>query len=259
MEARDEVARPQAQDVPPMVEIDGLNKWFGEVQVLRDVSLSVGRGEKIVICGPAASGKSTLLRCINGLEEPEGGRICVDGIELDGTHRSLDRVRRRIGMVFRQSNLFPHLTVMGNLLLGPMCAHGAEQAALEDRAIAVLERVRLADQRLKYPSQLARGQQQRVAIARALMLAPKVLLFDEPTAALPPEMAGEVFDVIAEIADPATTMLIATQEMPFARTIADRIVYMDRGAIVDMVAPSDVFEAADEDGMQGFLSPPIRH
>jgi ABC-type polar amino acid transport system ATPase subunit len=259
MQARDEVARPNALEVTPMVEIDGLNKWFGETHVLRDISMSVGRGEKIIICGPSGSGKSTLLRCIVGLEEAEKGRLAVDGVELGGNRRSIDQVRRCTGMVFRQFNLFPHLTVMGNLLLGPMCAEDAEREALEARAVELLERVGVADQGTKFPHDLSASQQQRVAIARALMREPKVLLFDEPTAALPPDMAGDVLGVIAGLAAEGMTMLAVTNEAGFARDVADLVVYMEGGEIVDAVPPSALFDAPADDLTRAFAGRALRH
>ena len=259
MKAQDEVVRPNAQEVPPMVEIDGVSKWFGETQVLRDVTLNLDSGEKIVICGPSGSGKSILLRCINGLEVPNAGRIRVDNIEVHPRQPDIDEVRPRIGMVFRRINLFPQLALMDNLLLGPMCAEGAERSELEARASSLLERVRLGGHKAKFPAQLSCGQQQRAAIARALMLDPKVLLFDAPTAALPLDEAGEVLEVMIEIAGKDMTMLVVTHEIGFARAVADRIVYMDRGEIVETAPPAAFLDAPADDRTKRFVGQLLGH
>ena len=259
MKAQDEVVRPNAQEVTPMVEIDGLSKWFGETQVLRDVTLNVGRGEKIVICGPSGSGKSTLLRCINGLDEPDRGYIRIDNIEVSPRHPDIDEPRPRIGMVFRQINLFPHLNLVDNLLLGPMCAEGAERPELEAKAASLLERVRLGEQMAKFPAQLSSGQQQRAAIARALMQDAKVLLFDAPTAILPAEEASEVLEVMTEIPSKDMTMLVVTHEIGFARAVADLIVYMDRGEIVEAASPAVFLDAPADDGTKRFVGQLLGH
>ncbi len=242
-----------------MVELIDVNKWFGDFHVLRDINLKVGKGEKVVICGPSGSGKSTLIRCVNRLEEHQEGRIIVDGTELTADIRNIERVRRRVGMVFQQFNLFPHLSVLENLTLGPILAAHAPAAAAEERARDLLARVRIADQASKYPGQLSGGQQQRVAIARALMMQPKVMLFDEPTSALDPEMINEVLDVITELAEEGMTMVVVTHEMGFARRVADLMVFMDDGELVE-AAPPDAFFARPSNGRtQAFLSQILTH
>ena len=237
-----------------IIELVGVNKWFDDFHVLRDINLTVGRGEKVVICGPSGSGKSTLIRCINRLEEHQEGRIIVDGTELTGDVRDIERVRRRVGMVFQQFNLFPHLSVMENLTLGPVLAARAPQPVAQSRARELLERVRIADQAYKYPGQLSGGQQQRVAIARALMMQPKVMLFDEPTSALDPEMINEVLDVMVELAEQGMTMIVVTHEMGFARRVADLMVFMDDGEIVEAAPPGDFFSRPSSERTRAFLS-----
>ena len=242
-----------------IVELIDVNKWFGDFHVLRDISLKVGRGEKVVICGPSGSGKSTLIRCVNRLEEHQEGRIVVDGTELNADMRNIEQVRRRIGMVFQQFNLFPHLSVMENLTLGPVLAGGIPQAQADARARDLLERVRIADQAAKYPGQLSGGQQQRVAIARALMMQPKVMLFDEPTSALDPEMINEVLDVMTELADEGMTMMVVTHEMGFARRVADLMVFMDDGEIVEAARPDAFFAQPENERTRAFLSQILTH
>jgi general L-amino acid transport system ATP-binding protein len=215
------------------IEMTGVNKWFGAFHVLRDIDLTVARKERIVICGPSGSGKSTLIRCINRLEEHQSGRIVVDGIELTSDLRSIDAVRADAGMVFQQFNLFPHLSVMENCTLAQIWVRGRPKAEAEEVAMKFLTRVRIPEQANKYPAQLSGGQQQRVAIARALCMNPKIMLFDEPTSALDPEMIKEVLDTIRSLADDGMTMLIVTHEMGFARQVADRIIFMDEGQIIE--------------------------
>jgi general L-amino acid transport system ATP-binding protein len=239
---------------PHIVELVGVNKWYDDFHVLRDVSLTVGRGEKVVICGPSGSGKSTAIRCVNRLEEHQEGRIVVDGVELTGDLRKIDAVRRKVGMVFQSFNLFPHLSVMDNLTLGPTLAQGIAKSEAEDRAAELLRRVRIPDQARKFPGQLSGGQQQRVAIARALMLRPQVMLFDEPTSALDPEMIHEVLDVMTELAEAGMTMICVTHEMAFARKVADLVVFMDAGEIVEAAAPEQFFEAPKNERTRLFLS-----
>ncbi len=243
----------------PIIEIRGISKFFGAFQALKDVSLDVGLSERVVVCGPSGSGKSTLTRCINRLEEHETGEIIVDGVTLDGTARSLNTIRAKVGMVFQQFNLFPHLTVLENLTLGPVRA--LKKSAVEAREIAMgyLERVRIPEQADKYPRQLSGGQQQRVAIARSLCMEPKILLFDEPTSALDPEMINEVLDVMAELAGSGMTMICVTHEMGFARRVADKMVFMDHGEIVEMSGPEKFFSSPDSKRCQDFLQKILHH
>jgi general L-amino acid transport system ATP-binding protein len=227
MEAIDAGVVPQQPTREAAVQIKALNKWFGEFQVLRDVDLTLRRGEKIVICGPSGSGKSTLIRCVNALEEFQEGRIIVDGIELGPNLRRVDEVRREVGMVFQSFNLFPHLTVLENCTLAPIWVRNVPKKDAEAAAMKYLERVKIPHQAGKYPGQMSGGQQQRVAIARALTMNPKVMLFDEPTSALDPEMVKEVLDTMVDLAKEGMTMLVVTHEMGFAREVANRIVFMD--------------------------------
>ncbi|MGD9845490.1 MAG: amino acid ABC transporter ATP-binding protein [Variibacter sp.] len=238
----------------PIVELRGVNKWFDDFHVLRDINLTVGRGEKVVICGPSGSGKSTVIRCINRLEEHQEGDIVVDNVELTGDIRRIDAVRRKVGMVFQSFNLFPHLSVMDNLTLGPTLAQGVPQQEAEQRAEELLRRVRIPDQARKFPGQLSGGQQQRVAIARALMLRPQVMLFDEPTSALDPEMIHEVLDVMTELAEAGMTMICVTHEMGFARKVADLVVFMDAGEVVEAAPPQQFFENPASERTRLFLS-----
>ncbi|MCL4764780.1 MAG: amino acid ABC transporter ATP-binding protein [Hyphomicrobiaceae bacterium] len=243
----------------PAVELIGVNKWFGEFHVLRDIDLSVAQGEKIVICGPSGSGKSTLIRCINRLEEHQKGKIIVDGIELTNDLRHIDKIRSEVGMVFQSFNLFPHLTVLDNLCLAPVWVKKMPRAEAESTAMTYLERVKIPEQALKYPGQLSGGQQQRVAIARALCMNPRIMLFDEPTSALDPEMIKEVLDVMIELAGSGMTMLCVTHEMGFARSVADRIIFMDRGEIVEQGAPIPFFNDPKSERTKLFLSQILNH
>ena len=244
----------------PIITFDKVNKWYGNAfHVLRDIDLQVGRGERIVICGPSGSGKSTLIRCINRLEEHQEGRLVVDGVELSDDVKAVEQVRRQVGMVFQQFNLFPHLTVLENLTLAPMWVGRVPKKEAEERAMAQLQRVRIAEQAHKYPLQLSGGQQQRVAIARALCLTPKIMLFDEPTSALDPEMIKEVLDVMVEMAEQGITMLCVTHEMGFAKAVADRVIFMDQGQIVEQNTPHEFFKNPRTDRAQDFLSKILGH
>jgi general L-amino acid transport system ATP-binding protein len=242
-----------------MIELAGVNKWFGEYQALKNIDLTVAKGEKIVVCGPSGSGKSTMIRLINRLERHQSGRIVVDGIELRDDVRAVEAIRREVGMVFQSFNLFPHLTVLENLMLAPVWVRKAPRQESEALARQLLERVRIPEQAGKYPAQLSGGQQQRVAIARALAMRPRVMLFDEPTSALDPEMIKEVLDVIIELAREGMTMVVVTHEMGFARTVADRVVFMDRGEIVEAAPPAEFFAAPRTDRARLFLSQILGH
>ncbi|NGX94394.1 MAG: amino acid ABC transporter ATP-binding protein [Candidatus Afipia apatlaquensis] len=241
-----------------IVNISGLNKWFGDFHVLRDIDMAVGRGERIVICGPSGSGKSTLIRCINALEEFQEGRIVVDNIELGPNLRHIDAVRREVGMVFQSFNLFPHLTVLENCTLAPIWVRNIPKKDAEAAAMKYLERVRIPDKANKYPGQISGGQQQRVAIARALTMNPKVMLFDEPTSALDPEMVKEVLDTMVDLAKEGMTMLVVTHEMGFAREVADRVVFMDAGQIVEANTPDRFFSNPQHARTKLFLSQILR-
>jgi general L-amino acid transport system ATP-binding protein len=241
-------------DTPVMIELQGVHKWFGDYHALKGIDLTVHKGERIVICGPSGSGKSTLIRCINHLEAHQRGRILVDGIELKEDLRDIERVRSEVGMVFQQFNLFPHLTVLENCCLAPIWVRKTPRAQAERTAMELLERVRIPEQAHKYPGQLSGGQQQRVAIARSLCMSPRVMLFDEPTSALDPEMIKEVLDVMIELARDGMTMLCVTHEMGFARTVADRVLFMDDGEIVEENSPEQFFAAPREDRTRRFLS-----
>ena len=243
----------------PIIRFEGVNKWYGEFHVLRDIELAVAKGERIVICGPSGSGKSTLIRCVNRLEEHQAGRLVVDGIELKDDVRAVEAVRRRVGMVFQQFNLFPHLTVLDNLTLAPMWVGRMPKKEAEERALQQLARVRIAEQAAKYPLQLSGGQQQRVAIARALCLTPKIMLFDEPTSALDPEMINEVLDVMIELAGQGITMLCVTHEMGFARQVADRVLFMDQGQIVEQNSAAEFFAHPKNERTRDFLSKILAH
>jgi general L-amino acid transport system ATP-binding protein len=240
------------------VEIAGLNKWYGAFHVLRDVNLKVMRGERIVICGPSGSGKSTLLRCINRLENWQQGRVVVDGLELTDNQRAIDEVRREVGMVFQQFNLFPHLSVLDNCTLAPIWVRGMPRKDAEVIARHHLARVRIPEQADKYPGQLSGGQQQRVAIARALCMQPKIMLFDEPTSALDPEMVKEVLETMKQLAQEGMTMLCVTHEMGFAREVADRIVFMNEGKILEQGRPEDFFAHPSSERARSFLEQIIR-
>jgi general L-amino acid transport system ATP-binding protein len=235
------------------VEMIGVHKWFGDFHVLRDINLEVARGERIVICGPSGSGKSTLIRCINALEDHQRGTIRVDGVELTADLRRIDEVRRDVGMVFQHFNLFPHLTVMENLTLAPIWVRKTPKKQAEEAAMHFLTRVKIPEQADKYPGQLSGGQQQRVAIARALCMNPHIMLFDEPTSALDPEMVKEVLETMVQLAEDGMTMLVVTHEMGFARQVADRMVFMDEGQVVEMNAPEDFFANPQHERTQAFL------
>jgi len=237
----------------PAIRLISVNKWYGEFHVLRDVNLEVALGEKIVLCGPSGSGKSTLIRCVNRLEAHQAGRIFVNGVELTDNLRSVEQVRREVGMVFQHFNLFPHLTVLENCTLAPINVRKTAKPAAEAEAMKYLEKVRIAEQARKYPGQLSGGQQQRVAIARALCMKPKVMLFDEPTSALDPEMVKEVLDTMAALARDGMTMMCVTHEMGFARQVADRVIFMDQGQIVEIAPPQEFFSAPRHERTKNFL------
>ena len=243
----------------PIIEIRHLDKFFGEFQALNDVSLTVHAGERMVVCGPSGSGKSTLLRCINRLEEPSAGRLVVDGIELTGAKENLRRVRTEVGMVFQQFNLFPHLTVLDNLTLGPMRVRRISRSEATERARKYLDRVHIPEQADKYPAQLSGGQLQRVAIARSLCMEPRIMLFDEPTSALDPEMINEVLDVMVELARSGMTMVCVTHEMGFARKVADTMVFMDNGEIVESSPPKAFFSNPSSKRCRMFLDRVLEH
>jgi general L-amino acid transport system ATP-binding protein len=244
---------------PPIIQLRGVSKWFGALQVLREVDLDIQAGERVVICGPSGSGKSTLIRCINRLEPHDAGTITVDGTLLDDDERHVQAIRREVGMVFQSFNLFPHLTVLENCALPQIRVRGTPRAQAQAKAMSYLERVRIPEQAGKYPSQLSGGQQQRVAIARSLCMEPKILLFDEPTSALDPEMIKEVLDVIVDLAGSGKTMVVVTHEMGFARKVADRVVFMDAGRIVEQGPPSQIFGAPHSDRTKLFLSKILDH
>lgn len=241
------------------IELVDVNKWFDSFHALKDINLTVDAGQKVVICGPSGSGKSTVVRCINRLEHHQSGTIRVDGVELTHDPKTVAAIRSDVGMVFQQFNLFPHLTVMDNLVLGPMKARGLSRKDAEARAIHYLERVHIPEQADKRPGQLSGGQQQRVAIARSLCMEPKILLFDEPTSALDPEMISEVLDVISELADEGMTMVVVTHEMGFARKVADLMVFMDGGEIVEKAPSAQFFEAPETQRCRDFLGQILRH
>lgn len=241
------------------IEITKLNKWYDDFHVLKDIDLTTQFGEKIVICGPSGSGKSTLVRCINHLEQHQKGVIRVDGVELTDDKSSVARIRAEVGMVFQQFNLFPHLTVLQNLTLGPMKARGKSRKEAEEHAMMYLERVKIPEQADKRPGQLSGGQQQRVAIARSLCMEPKIMLFDEPTSALDPEMISEVLDVIVGLAQDGMTMIVVTHEMGFARRASDRMIFMDEGRIVESAPPEEFFEAPKTARCQTFLKQILQH
>jgi general L-amino acid transport system ATP-binding protein len=252
------VASAARADAPPAILMDKVNKWYGAMHVLRDVSLNVAEGERVVVCGPSGSGKSTMIRCINRLEQHQEGRIVVDGMELTGDLRNLDAIRREVGMVFQSFNLFPHLTVLENCTLAPIWVRRMPKKDAEELAMEYLTRVKIPEQAKKYPGQLSGGQQQRVAIARALCMKPKIMLFDEPTSALDPEMIKEVLDTMVMLADTGMTMICVTHEMGFARQVADRVVFMDRGEVVESGAPNEVFNDPKTDRLRMFLSQILR-
>ncbi|HET9669331.1 MAG TPA: amino acid ABC transporter ATP-binding protein [Casimicrobiaceae bacterium] len=248
-----EAGAPSAREGAAVaVRMEGVDKWFGAFQALKNIDLTVASGERIVICGPSGSGKSTLIRCINQLEVIQKGRIVVDGIDLSG-RRNIDAIRHEVGMVFQQFNLFPHMTVLENCILAPMKVRHVSRKEAEATARRYLERVRIPEQAEKYPAQLSGGQQQRVAIARALCMNPKVMLFDEPTSALDPEMVKEVLDTMIDLANEGMTMLVVTHEMNFARSVADRVIFMDLGEIVEAAPPKEFFENPKHERTRAFL------
>ena len=244
------------QPVSPegIIQMQGVNKWYGQFHVLKDINLNVKQGERIVLCGPSGSGKSTTIRCLNRLEEHQQGRIVVDGVELTNDLKQIEAIRREVGMVFQHFNLFPHLTILQNCTLAPMWVRKMPKRQAEEIAMHYLERVRIPEQAHKFPGQLSGGQQQRVAIARALCMKPKIMLFDEPTSALDPEMVKEVLDTMIGLAEDGMTMLCVTHEMGFARTVANRVIFMDKGEIVEQAAPNDFFDNPQSDRTRMFLS-----
>jgi general L-amino acid transport system ATP-binding protein len=245
--------RPESVGAP-IIQIIGMHKWFGEFHVLQDVNLEVARGERIVICGPSGSGKSTLIRCINRLEEHQRGQIIVDGIELTNDLKNIEKIRAEVGMVFQHFNLFPHLTILENLTLGPIWVRKTPKKEAEETAMVYLEKVHIAEQAKKFPGQLSGGQQQRVAIARSLCMKPNIMLFDEPTSALDPEMVKEVLDVMINLAREGMTMLVVSHEMGFAKSVAHRVMFMDFGRIVEQNTPKAFFDHPQHDRTKLFLS-----
>ncbi len=242
-----------------LIQIISMHKWYGDFHVLKDINLNVTRGERIVICGPSGSGKSTMIRCINRLEEHQKGQIIVDGIELTNDLKQIDAIRREVGMVFQHFNLFPHLTVLENCTLGPIWVRQTPKAEAEEAAMNYLSKVKIPEQANKYPGQLSGGQQQRVAIARSLCMNPRIMLFDEPTSALDPEMIKEVLDTMIELAETGMTMLCVTHEMGFAKTVADRVIFMDVGEIIESNEPHEFFENPQHDRTKLFLSQILGH
>ncbi|MCV2402080.1 amino acid ABC transporter ATP-binding protein [Marinomonas sp. C2222] len=242
-----------------MIEFNDVNKWYGDFHVLKNINFSIKKGERIVVCGPSGSGKSTMTRCINRLEEHQKGSIIVDGIEMNDNLKNIEAIRKDVGMVFQHFNLFPHLTILENLTLAPIWVRKTPKKEAEEMAMHYLERVKIANQALKYPGQLSGGQQQRVAIARGLCMQPRIMLFDEPTSALDPEMIKEVLDVMVQLADEGMTMVCVTHEMGFAKTVADRVVFMDAGEIVEANEPNEFFNNPQQDRTQNFLSQILNH
>ncbi|MDZ4021791.1 amino acid ABC transporter ATP-binding protein [Pseudomonas sichuanensis] len=238
----------------PIIQIRDMNKWYGQFHVLKNINLNVQQGERIVLCGPSGSGKSTTIRCLNRLEEHQQGQIVVDGVELTNDLKQIEAIRREVGMVFQHFNLFPHLTILENCTLAPMWVRKMPRQRAEEIAMHYLERVRIPDQAHKYPGQLSGGQQQRVAIARALCMKPKIMLFDEPTSALDPEMVKEVLDTMVSLAEDGMTMLCVTHEMGFARTVANRVIFMDKGEIVEQATPDEFFDNPQNIRTRTFLS-----
>ncbi|RBI84363.1 amino acid ABC transporter ATP-binding protein [Rhodosalinus halophilus] len=266
-----EIPQPHPENLTPIdrshmqvsdeeaIEIVGMNKWFGQFHVLRDIDLTVYRGERIVICGPSGSGKSTLIRCINALEEHQKGKIVVDGTELSSNLRNIDTIRSEVGMVFQHFNLFPHLTILENCTLAPIWVRKTPKKEAEETAMHFLTKVKIPEQAHKYPGQLSGGQQQRVAIARSLCMRPKIMLFDEPTSALDPEMIKEVLDTMIELAEEGMTMLVVTHEMGFARQVANRVIFMDQGQIVEQNEPEAFFGNPQNERTKLFLSQILGH
>ncbi len=252
-----EVAPAEGDDAA--IQMIGVHKWFGDFHVLKDINLTVHRGERIVVCGPSGSGKSTMIRCINRLEEHQKGRIVVDGIEITNDIKRIDEIRREVGMVFQHFNLFPHLTVLENLALAPIWVRKLPRVEAEAIAMKLLVRVKIPEQAHKYPGQLSGGQQQRVAIARSLCMSPKIMLFDEPTSALDPEMIKEVLDVMVDLAREGMTMIVVTHEMGFAKTVANRVIFMDEGQIVEQNEPEEFFNNPQSDRTKLFLSQILHH
>lgn len=248
------MTEPAANRSDVIIEITGLHKWYGDFHVLKDINLTVNRGERIVICGPSGSGKSTLIRCINRLEEHQRGKIVVDNIELTKDIKNIEKIRVEVGMVFQHFNLFPHLTILDNLTLGPIWVRKMPRSQAEETAMYFLEKVQIAEQARKYPGQLSGGQQQRVAIARSLCMKPKVMLFDEPTSALDPEMVKEVLDVMIGLAQEGMTMLVVSHEMGFAKSVAHRVLFMDYGQIVEQNTPEEFFSNPKHERSKLFLS-----
>ncbi|NVK72884.1 MAG: amino acid ABC transporter ATP-binding protein [Oceanospirillaceae bacterium] len=242
-----------------MIEFNDVNKWYGDFHVLKNINFSIKKGERIVVCGPSGSGKSTMTRCINRLEEHQKGTILVDGVEMNNNLKNIEAIRKDVGMVFQHFNLFPHLTILENLTLAPIWVRKTPKKEAEEMAMHYLERVKIANQALKYPGQLSGGQQQRVAIARGLCMQPRIMLFDEPTSALDPEMIKEVLDVMVQLAEEGMTMVCVTHEMGFAKTVADRVVFMDAGEIVESNEPHEFFENPQHDRTQMFLSQILNH
>jgi general L-amino acid transport system ATP-binding protein len=252
-------SQPQPEAAKTMIELRQVSKWFGKFQALKEVSLTVRKGERMVICGPSGSGKSTLIRCINHLEQHQEGQILVEGVELTSAVKNIELIRREVGMVFQQFNLFPHLTVLQNLTLAPRRVRRMPKEQAEELAMQYLTRVRIAEQAHKFPSRLSGGQQQRVAIARALCMEPQIMLFDEPTSALDPEMIKEVLDVMIELAESHMTMICVTHEMGFARTVADTVVFMDHGQIVEVAPPATFFSNPANERTKLFLGQVLKH
>ncbi|MEO9274616.1 MAG: amino acid ABC transporter ATP-binding protein [Marinomonas sp.] len=254
------MARAQlAQGEEAIIEFNDVNKWYGDFHVLKNINFSIKKGERIVVCGPSGSGKSTMTRCINRLEEHQKGTILVDGVEMNDNLKNIEAIRKDVGMVFQHFNLFPHLTILENLTLAPIWVRKTPKKEAEEMAMHYLERVKIANQALKYPGQLSGGQQQRVAIARGLCMQPRIMLFDEPTSALDPEMIKEVLDVMIQLAEEGMTMVCVTHEMGFAKTVADRVVFMDAGEIVEANEPNEFFNNPQHDRTQNFLSQILNH
>ena len=242
-----------------MIQMNAVHKWYGDFHVLKDIDLTVNKGERIVICGPSGSGKSTLIRCVNRLEEHQQGQIIVEGVELTGDLKHVEQIRREVGMVFQHFNLFPHLTVLDNLTLAPIWVRNTPKVEAKEAAMQLLERVKIPEQAAKFPGQLSGGQQQRVAIARSLCMSPKIMLFDEPTSALDPEMIKEVLDVMVELAESGMTMICVTHEMGFAKTVANRVIFMDEGQIIEQNDPHEFFDNPQSDRTKLFLSQILHH